>query len=54
MSQLISARIENSKLSAEAESKRKDGDDDINIILNETTDVSTSGTVLYFPHYKLF
>ncbi|KAG0630178.1 hypothetical protein M758_1G159900 [Ceratodon purpureus] len=42
-SQLISARIENSKLSAEAELKRKDGDDDINIILNETTDVSTSG-----------
>lgn len=46
MSQLISARTANSKLSAEAELKETDGEDEINVILNETNDISTSGTPL--------
>ena len=44
--QLISARTANSKLSAEAELKEMDEEDGINIVLNETNDVSTSGTSL--------
>lgn len=52
-SQLISARTSCSNLSPEPELKETDGEEGIDIILNEANDVATSGMPLIYSTFKV-